>query len=83
MKRISIIIPAFNESQFIVALLEAVNGVNISILGFEKEVIVVDDGSKDSTYQLASSIPNVKVIRQPNTGKGAAVQNGISQSTGD
>lgn len=83
MPRLSIVIPAYNEEGFIGALLEQVEAVDIASLGFEKEVIVVDDGSQDRTFEIASARPGVRVLQQPNRGKGAAVQYGIRECSGD
>lgn len=83
MKKLSIIIPAYNESAFIAPLLEKVISVPTESLGYTKEIIVVDDGSNDGTAKLASQFSVVKVLRQNNQGKGAAVQNGVRQATGD
>ena len=47
--RVSIVIPAYNEEKSIGPLLERVLASPIEELGFEKEVIVVDDGSRDRT----------------------------------
>jgi glycosyltransferase involved in cell wall biosynthesis len=81
---LSIVIPAFNEAQFIGALLKRVLAVPTESLGFSKEIIVVDDGSKDDTGKIAIGFPGVKVLIQvPNQGKGRAVQRGIRESTGD
>jgi glycosyltransferase involved in cell wall biosynthesis len=83
MKTLSIIIPAFNEAAFIATLLERVISVPTEPLGYVKEIIVVDDGSSDNTAELASCFSAVKVLRQHNQGKGAAVQNGVRQATGN
>ena len=81
---LSIVIPAFNEAEFIGALLERVVAVPTESLGYSKEIIVVDDGSKDDTGKIAGGFLGVKVLAQvPNQGKGRAVQRGIRESTGN
>ena len=55
MPKLSIVIPAYNEARFIATLLERVAKVPTESLGFEKEIIVVDDGSKDDTGAIARS----------------------------
>ncbi|MCI0664857.1 MAG: glycosyltransferase [Acidobacteria bacterium] len=64
-------------------MIQQVLKVPVESLGFEKEVIVVDDGSKYDTYRIASSFAQVKTITQSNQGKGRAVQAGISRCGGD
>ncbi|MDR4508710.1 MAG: glycosyltransferase family 2 protein [Candidatus Brocadiaceae bacterium] len=84
MKKVSIIIPAYNEEAFIGGLLRKILSVDLQPVKFLKEIIVVDDASKDKTYEIASSYHGVTVIKQcKNQGKGAAVQRGIKESTGD
>ncbi len=84
MKRLSIIIPAYNEEKFVGRLLQKILTIPIEIEGFEREIIVVDDGSQDRTLQEASRFPEVKCFQQiPNQGKGRAVQRGIQESTGE
>jgi dolichol-phosphate mannosyltransferase len=84
MQTLSIVIPAYNEGAFIGTLLEKVAAVRTEQIGFEKEIIVVDDGSRDNTAEVARSHPGVLCFTQvPNQGKGKAVQRGIREATGD
>jgi len=81
---LSIVIPGYNEAAFIGELLQRILAVDTEWMGFEKEIIVVDDGSTDSTGEIARSFSGVRVFTQvPNQGKGSAVQRGIRESTGD
>jgi glycosyltransferase involved in cell wall biosynthesis len=85
---LSIVIPAHNEEAFIATLLEKVVAVDTSQLGFTKEILVVNDGSRDRTEaearRLAEAYPAIRVFNQvPNQGKGKAVRRGIEEATGD
>jgi dolichol-phosphate mannosyltransferase len=87
---LSIVIPAYNESAFIHTLLERIVAVPVEQLGFQKELVVVNDGSKDNTEEMARrfaescTLAPIRVFTQvPNQGKGKAVQRGISESSGD
>jgi len=88
MKKLSIVIPAYNEEAFIAELLERVVAVPTEKLGFQKEILVVNDGSKDGTEaaakRFAATHAEVRILTQvPNQGKGKAVRRGIQESTGD
>lgn len=83
--KLSVIIPVFNEEKTIAEVIARVNGLNLSVC---KEIIVVDDGSTDTTASKIkkefSKVSNIKFIRhEKNQGKGAAVTTGIKNSTGD
>jgi glycosyltransferase involved in cell wall biosynthesis len=81
--KLSIIMPAYNEEKGILKILKKVFAVKVPM---QKEIIIVDDGSKDNTRKLLSKIKNkeVKVIlHERNKGKGAAIRTGLSKATGD
>jgi dolichol-phosphate mannosyltransferase len=84
MRVLSVVIPAYNEERFIGTLLERIRAVDLAPLGFSRELIVVDDCSKDRTAEIVAAQPDVRLIRQPkNAGKGAAVRAGLGAATGD
>jgi len=78
---LSVIIPAHNEEKTIEAIISQVNNLPI-----EKEIIVVNDCSKDRTAEILRSLSfnNLKVIHHAsNRGKSAAVRTGIENSIGE
>ena len=79
---ISVIIPAYNESDTIYALVtDLIKNLNNN--GLENEIIVVDDASSDQTFELAIKA-GAKVIRHPyNKGNGAAIKTGIRNTNGE
>ncbi len=84
--KLSIIIPAYNEEKTISEILKRVHDVDLGEV--RKEVIVVDDGSKDKTLTFAQEFSKnnkeVRVIEHKrNKGKGSAVATGIKEATGD
>ncbi len=84
---VSIIIPAYNESQRIGQTLDRVLAC-ISAHGWDAEVLVVDDGSTDGTRQTVEryteSFPSLSLVSNPgNRGKGYSVRNGLLQATGE
>ena len=84
MNTLSIVIPAYNEERYIGALLNKIEAVDLGPLGFRKEIIVVDDCSRDNTASIVAASPTVTLLRmERNGGKGRAVRAGISAATGD
>ncbi len=83
MKKLSIIIPVYNEKKTVEEVLNLVS--QTKVLGWEKEIIIIDDGSTDGTEDLLKKwVKRVKVIfKKKNEGKGSAVTIGIAKATGD
>ncbi|MBK7008547.1 MAG: glycosyltransferase family 2 protein [Saprospiraceae bacterium] len=89
MQKLSIVIPAYNEARTIHNILDKVDAVQLSG-GWTKEVIVVNDASKDETGKTlkayAANHPNFPIVifeHEVNQGKGAALRTGITRATGD
>ncbi len=80
--RVSVIIPVFNEIKTLRLVVEKIIAVDIA-----KEIIIVDDASTDGTHELIENELKEKVdkvVYHPfNRGKGAALQTGFKQATGD
>jgi glycosyltransferase involved in cell wall biosynthesis len=77
---ISVVIPAYQAAATIGACLEALR--NQRFPGGRSEIIVVDDGSRDATAQIARSFAGVLVISQANAGAAAARNRGWRQASG-
>ncbi len=83
MQKLSIIIPAYNEERYIREILEKVKNVDLKHLNLVKEIVVVDDGSKDRTADIAAKVKGVKLVKHAkNRGKGAAIRTGLKHATG-
>ena len=83
-KKISVIIPVYNEAGTILEVIQQV--ILAATFTIPKEIIVVDDASADQTAQLVAGLnnPGVRLIRHnTNLGKGAALKTGFAAATGD
>lgn len=84
-KKISIVIPCYNEIKTIELLVSKV--LESNTLGLEKEIIIVDDGSKDGTRDILEKYKKKNgfkiIFHKKNSGKGGALKTGFSQTTGD
>jgi glycosyltransferase involved in cell wall biosynthesis len=83
-RKVSIVIPVYNERDTLAEIVARVNAVDLGDI--EKEIIVVDDGSVDGTDQICASLSGraVRTLRhERNRGKGAALRTGLAAAAGD
>jgi len=80
--KLSVVIPAYNEKPTIAEIIARVKATP-----YDKEIIVVDDGSTDGTREILRQMPGGDVLqviyREKNGGKGAAVHDGFERASGD
>ena len=86
--KLSILIPSYNEQATISSILKKVDEVDLAKLGVSKEIIIVDDGSKDRTVAIIKDLQKkykyIKFIQhKKNKGKGGAIKTAIKYATGD
>ena len=84
-KKLSILIPVFNEERTIEEIVRRVRAADTR--GLQREIILVDDASSDGTAEALKKISpgeDLKLFRHPgNRGKGAAIRTAIEHATGD
>ena len=92
-RKLSIIIPVFNEERTLALLISTVEGVPLEL---EKEIVLVDDCSTDGSREILNRLIHITtfnvvnpqvgykaVFFEKNQGKGAAVKRGFQEATGD
>jgi glycosyltransferase involved in cell wall biosynthesis len=82
MKKITVVIPALNEEQGIGSVLKEIPIKALLSMGYETEVMVIDNGSKDKTPHIARQ-HGATVIVQPVRGYGNAYKAGFANASGD
>lgn len=89
MKKLSVIIPVFNEEATIEEILKKVSKVELGKI--QKEIVIIDDGSTDSSkLKISTFIRTLKnkqsfktIFHKENQGKGGAIKSGLKEATGD
>jgi glycosyltransferase involved in cell wall biosynthesis len=86
MTTLSVVIPAYNEEKGIAEIANRVLAVEPKLKesGVDLELLIVDDGSKDRTAEIAEAIPGIKLIRHvKNRGYGGALKTGFNNAQGE
>jgi glycosyltransferase involved in cell wall biosynthesis len=83
MKKVSIVIPVYNERNTIAEIVKSVESA--PVLGLEKEIVIVDDCSTDGTRAVLSKLRDRHRVfyHETNGGKGVALRRGFQEATGD
>ncbi len=77
--KLSVLVPVYNEEASVAGLIESVKRVPV-----EKEIVVVDDCSRDRTLAVLEGIEGIRVLHhKANRGKGAAVRTALAAATGE
>jgi glycosyltransferase involved in cell wall biosynthesis len=88
MKKLSIIIPCYNEEKTIIPLLISINKVQLTD-GIEKEIVIIDDKSSDNSISIINKYNEENdnkiklLINEKNCGKGYSIRKGINECNGD
>ncbi len=81
---VSIVVPALNEERTVGETLKRLMALDFQMFDLSKEVVFVDGGSSDGTFEVARSVANVKAFRlEEQKGRGAALRLGIGKARGD
>jgi glycosyltransferase involved in cell wall biosynthesis len=86
--KLSILMPAYNEEATIAEIVKRIDKVDLAKIGVDRELIIVDDGSKDKTVEIVQGLqaryPYIRFIQhKKNKGKGGAIKTAIKAATGN
>lgn len=83
MRKLSVIVPVYNEQNTIDEILKRI--MSVSLAGWSKEILVIDDGSTDRTKSILKSWEKkvCVIYKEKNEGKGSALSIGFQKATGD
>ncbi len=86
--KLSIVVPVYYNEQNLVPLYEDIKKKIIDVIDYDYEIVMIDDGSKDRSYEVMKSLSvrdkNIKILRlSRNFGSHAAVLAGLNYCTGD
>ncbi|HMF03292.1 MAG TPA: glycosyltransferase family 2 protein, partial [Acidimicrobiia bacterium] len=82
-RTLSVIVPVFNERSTVAEIVRRMRSVELPV---EREIVIVDDGSRDGTADVLTQLRDstVRVLKHAqNRGKGAAIRTGLESATGD
>jgi len=89
-KKVSIVVPCYNEERTIYEILRRALQVDLNIPGLQREIIIVDDGSTDDSWEQIQSFaadnpdaPLITVRHDTNRGKGRAIRTALDRADGD
>ena len=82
MKKLTVLIPCYNEEKGIGAVIDNIPFETLLKLGISTEVLVIDNNSKDHTAQVARS-KGARVVHEKNQGKGNALRTGFRSISDD
>jgi len=78
---LSIVIPVYNEEKTVKEIIKRVKRLKLPL---EKEIIVIDDGSSDKSFDIIKKIKGIKIIKHTkNKGKGAAIKTSLKYLSGE
>jgi len=86
--KLSILMPAYNEEATIAKIVDKIDKVDLARIGLTRELIIVDDGSKDRTVEIVERLQKkysyIRFVQhKKNKGKGGAIKTAIKAATGD
>jgi glycosyltransferase involved in cell wall biosynthesis len=82
-KKLSIVVPVYNESRTISEVIDRIKA-SVAKQNLTAEILVVNDGSKDNSAEIIKTIPGIVFVnKEKNGGKGSAVKAGFEAATGD